>query len=279
MLSSAELVGFTHFALYQNVLTASQEKDKDILILSVSAGRTTPYYYKADYSIPEFSVLVGMEEAMYRVDKPDYADRAVTEALVNALIHRDYIVTGSEIHIDMYDNRLEIQSPRGMFEGGTIQEYDIDSIGSVRRNPVIADLFHRMKYMERRGSGLKKILSETAKLPGYTEQLQPEFHSTPSDFRVVLKNVNYSVDVDTVHVTDQDTAHVTDHDTDHEKRIALLINYCSTARTRDEMQAYIGISSRTHFRNRILKPLLASGRLKMTLPDKSSSRNQKYIKA
>ena len=109
-----------------------------------------------------------VKEAHYRVDKPDYSDRAVTEALVNALIHRDYIVLGSEIHIDMYDDRLEIQSPGGMFEGKPIQECDINTVSSVRRNPVIADLFHRMKYMERRGSGLKKILSETAKLPGYT---------------------------------------------------------------------------------------------------------------
>ena len=98
------------------------------------------------------------KEAAYRIDKPDYADRAVTEALVNALIHRDYIVLGSEIHIDMYDDRLEIQSPGGMFEGKPIQECDINAIGSVRRNPVIADLFHRMKFMERRGSGLTKVL-------------------------------------------------------------------------------------------------------------------------
>ena len=46
-----------------------------------------------------------VKEAQYRVDKPDYAERAVTEALVNALIHRDYIVLGSEIHIDMFDDR------------------------------------------------------------------------------------------------------------------------------------------------------------------------------
>ena len=47
-----------------------------------------------------------------------------TEALVNALIHRDYIVLGSEIHIDMFDDRVEITSPGGMFGGGSIQEYD-----------------------------------------------------------------------------------------------------------------------------------------------------------
>lgn len=111
-----------------------------------------------------------VKEAEYRVDKPDYADRAVFEALVNALIHRDYIIAGSEIHIDMYDDRLEIQSPGGMFEGKEIQDRDIYTIVSARRNPVIADLFHRMKCMERRGSGLTKILSESAKLPGYTDQ-------------------------------------------------------------------------------------------------------------
>ena len=54
------------------------------------------------------------KKAQYRVDKPDYAERAITEAIVNALIHRDYIVLGSEIHIDMFDDRLEIASPGGM---------------------------------------------------------------------------------------------------------------------------------------------------------------------
>ena len=74
-----------------------------------------------------------VKKAQYRVDKPDYAERAVTEALVNALIHRDYIVLGSEIHIDMFDDRVEITSPGGMFGGGSIQEYDIYSIRSMRR--------------------------------------------------------------------------------------------------------------------------------------------------
>lgn len=57
---------------------------------------------------------------------------------------------------------------------------------------MIADLFHRMKYMERRGSGLHKIVAETEKLPGYTEELRPQFISTDSTFKVILKNVNYN---------------------------------------------------------------------------------------
>ena len=206
-----------------------------------------------------------VKEADYRVDKPDYADRAVTEAIVNALIHRDYILIGSEIHIDMYDDRLEIQSPGGMYDGRAIQDRDIHTIGSARRNPVIADLFHRMKFMERRGSGLTKILNETAKLPGYEDSMKPEFFSTPSDFRVVLKNVNYSTVTDTVQVTSQDD------------RMNTLVDFCSIPRSRDEMQAHIGIEHREYFRKAFLKPLLESGRLQMTIPDKPNSSNQKYI--
>lgn len=212
-----------------------------------------------------------VKEAAYRVDKPDYADRAVTETIVNALIHRDYIVLGSEIHIDMFDDRLEIQSPGGMFEGKAIQERDISTIGSARRNPVIADLFHRMKYMERRGSGLRKILMETAKLPGYTEEMKPGFFSTPSDFRVVLRNVNYNLHGQTV----QETVQVTMQDA----RMVELVDFCLTAKTRDEMQSHIGIVNRDYFRRAYLKPLLESGQLRMTIPDKPNSRNQRYIAA
>jgi ATP-dependent DNA helicase RecG len=130
---------------------------------------------------------------MERIDKPDYAERAIVESLVNSLIHRDYIIMGAEVHIDMYDDRLEITSPGGMYKGRAVQEQDIENIESERRNPILADLFHRMRYMERRGSGLKKILDETKNLPGYTDGLKPKFRSDTS-FRVVIYNVNYDAD-------------------------------------------------------------------------------------
>ncbi|MDR1111310.1 MAG: putative DNA binding domain-containing protein [Deltaproteobacteria bacterium] len=131
------------------------------------------------------------KEAIERIDKPDYAERAVTETLVNALIHRDHLIMGSEIHIDIYDDHLEISSPGGMYSGKMIQEQNIERLQSERRNPVIADLFHRMKYMERRGSGLRKIIAETRKLPGYSDSFLPVFFSSASSFTVALKNVNY----------------------------------------------------------------------------------------
>ena len=60
-------------------------------------------------------------------------------------------------------------------------------------SPVIADPFHRMKYMECHGSGLRKIVRETEKPPGYTAAYNPKIFSTATDFRVILKNVNYQL--------------------------------------------------------------------------------------
>jgi ATP-dependent DNA helicase RecG len=109
----------------------------------------------------------------HRVNKPDYADRAIFEALANALMHRDYTIIGSEVHVDMFDDRLEIYSPGGMPDGTLIQERDIEEIASARRNPVIAEIFHRLDFIERRGSGLKKIRNETANLYNFTNDRAP----------------------------------------------------------------------------------------------------------
>ena len=138
----------------------------------------------------------------------------------------------------------------------------------MRRNPVIADLFHRMKYMERRRSGLRKIVSETEKLPGYTAAYKSEFSSPATDFRVILKNVNYNMCGASVHVAAHDTSVISKQN--------LLLEFCANPKSRDEMQAYIDVSSRSHFSKYYLKPLLSSGKLEMMFPDKPKSKNQKY---
>lgn len=71
---------------------------------------------------------------------PDYPDDAILEGIVNALIHRDYLELGSEVHIDMFDDRLEIYSPGGMPDGSKVQNLDLRNVSSKRRNPIIADL-------------------------------------------------------------------------------------------------------------------------------------------
>lgn len=122
---------------------------------------------------------------------PDYCERSVFEALVNALIHRDYLINGSEVHVDIFDDRLIIYSPGGMPDGTQIQERDIENIPSTRRNPILADIFARLGYMERQGSGLSKICTTYENAVNYQPGLEPTFRSNRVEFTVKLPNLNF----------------------------------------------------------------------------------------
>ena len=131
-----------------------------------------------------------------REELPEYVERSYHEALVNALAHRDYLVYGSEVHIDIYDDRLEIYSPGGMPDGSMIQDRDPLTVPSTRRNPVLADVFNRLGYMERKGSGFGKILNGYKAQVNYTENKRPTFRSNRYQFTVIMPNLNYCVPQD-----------------------------------------------------------------------------------
>ena len=126
-----------------------------------------------------------------RIEMPDYPDRAVLEGIVNALIHRNYMEIGSEVHIDMFDDRIEIYSPGGMVSGISLEGKDLLKIPSKRRNPILADIFSRLKYMERRGSGFKKILADYEGQVEFDETKMPVFEANNDDFTLILYNLNY----------------------------------------------------------------------------------------
>jgi ATP-dependent DNA helicase RecG len=121
-----------------------------------------------------------------RKNKPEYAERALLETMVNHLIHRDYTVMGSEVHLDIYDNRISVTSPGGMYNGLLIQDLDINDVSSERRNPILANVMAQLDYMEKRGSGLARICKETKGLEGYNDELPPIFKSTPTQFQTVI---------------------------------------------------------------------------------------------
>lgn len=125
-------------------------------------------------------------KGMKRTELEDYPTKAIREALVNAIIHRDYQILGSEIHVDMYEDRLEITSPGGMVDGSQIQDLDISKIPSLRRNTIISDFFNRLHFMERRGSGLTRMM-ETY----FDCSRKPKFSSGISNFTVVFPNKGY----------------------------------------------------------------------------------------
>ena len=174
-----------------------------------------------------------------RKNKPEYAERAVLEAMVNHFIHRDYTVMGGEVHLDIYDDRLTVTSPGGMYNGMLIQNLEIDDVSSERRNPILANVMAQLNYMEKRGSGLIRICNETKALEGYKDELKPMFKSTPTQFQTII----FASPIDT---------NVGDHDGDvseikltvRQQKIINLIKETPTI-TAKQMSETLSVSSRT----------------------------------
>ena len=170
-----------------------------------------------------------------RKNKPEYAERAVLEAMVNHFIHRDYTVIGGEVHLDIYDNRLTVTSPGGMYNGMLIQELDIADVSSERRNPILANVMAQLDYMEKRGSGLTRICNETKALDGYRDELKPVFKSTPTQFQTTIFASSDSSNVGDVSETKL---------TERQQKILNLIKKSPTI-TGKQMSETLSVSQRT----------------------------------
>lgn len=170
-----------------------------------------------------------------RKNKPEYAERAVLEAMVNHFIHRDYTVMGSEVHLDIYDDRLTVISPGGMYNGMLIQDLDIADVSSERRNPILANVMAQLDYMEKRGSGLTRICNETKALEGYKDELKPKFKSTPAQFQTII-----FASSDTTKVGDMSETKLTDR----QQKIIHIIKGSPTITGR-RMSEMLSVSRRT----------------------------------
>lgn len=124
------------------------------------------------------STFKGLE----RIDKPDYPEAAVREALLNALVHRDYSYSGSVI-INVNDACMEFVSIGGLLPGLTAE--DIRSGISQPRNRKLAEIFHRLRLIESYGTGIRKIFALYKNCPA-----QPRIEVTRNTFRLVLMNMN-----------------------------------------------------------------------------------------
>jgi ATP-dependent DNA helicase RecG len=116
------------------------------------------------------------------VDREDIYEiplEALREAVVNALMHRDYSIAGTQVSVDVFDDRVEITNPGGLLKG--IEPKTLGKGVSVRRNELIADLFARLHKVERAGTGIQRMRSALA-AAGLRE---PEFE-TEGFFRTVL---------------------------------------------------------------------------------------------
>ena len=91
-----------------------------------------------------------------------------------------------------------------MADGTRIQERDISNISSTRRNPVLADIFGQLGYIERQGRGFKKITESYHAPHNYRKELEPEFYSDVTSFQVTLYNLNYCTTTNWDNVTIED---------------------------------------------------------------------------
>lgn len=117
---------------------------------------------------------------MQRVDIPQYPSVAIREAVMNALLHTDYAMTGCNIHIAIFEDRIEFINPGGLPFGQTIEKA---LSGSSRiRNRVIARVFRELRLIEQWGSGLRRIV-ESCRSQGLKSPFMEELNN---QFRLIL---------------------------------------------------------------------------------------------
>lgn len=122
---------------------------------------------------------------LLRTDERDYPEDAIREALLNAIVHRDYSFSGSTF-INLYSDRIEMISLGGLVPGLSLEAAMLGA--SQPRNERLAALFYRMKLIEAYGTGISKIISCYKGLP-----VQPMFENVEGAFRVVLPNIHAKV--------------------------------------------------------------------------------------
>lgn len=127
------------------------------------------------------AIFKGME----RVDQRDYPEDALREALLNSIIHRDYLFSGSTI-INMYEDHIEFNSLGGLVSGLSMEAIMVGI--SQSRNPNLAAVFYRLKWVESYGTGIKKIKRLYA-----NSVSKPIFTAVEGAFSVTMSNRNEGI--------------------------------------------------------------------------------------
>lgn len=195
------------------------------------------------------------EKTGQREDRTDYPVTAIREAVINALVHRDYSIhtEGMPIQLIMFQDRLEIRNPGGIY--GRMRADQLGKVQPDTRNPVLASALEVMHITENRYSGIPTIRMEMDRY----QLEQPEFVDERGSFIVRL-----------YHKTKEKTEAI------HTEEAMDLILFCRTPRTRKEICEYLGLSSVTYAIQKHVLPLVEAGQLKMSLPDKPKSPRQLY---
>lgn len=199
-----------------------------------------------------------------RTDIPAIPEAATREALLNAVIHRDYFERGGVVMVEMFQDRLQITNPGGLLPG-----FRVEDLGwfSLPRNPLIADLFLRMGYVERAGSGIVRIREAISKA-GLDA---PLFESN------LFFTITFPLPETPGHIPERRLGAVEGTKSALSRHQVEILRLCENPMPLTELMAALGRSDRTKFRKGLLNPLVSEGLIALTLPEKPRSRFQKYV--
>lgn len=200
-----------------------------------------------------------------RQDIPEYPMDALREAVLNAIVHRDYSIhtENMPIQLTMFYDRVEIRSPGGLYGRLTV-----DQLGKVQpdtRNPALVTAMEALGQTENRYSGIPRIRHAMAEagLP------EPIFQDDRREFSVCLYNREA---MQAKNAPTGVSAVQTENPTDERG----LLEFCKTPRTRKEIVKFLGIASSQYAIRRYLEPLVSSGAISMSIPDRPKSPKQTY---
>lgn len=229
LLLSDQCVHTTKVAIYQGqdapVLRDRKEFGGSILKQLDETYRFLDFYNKTNARF----------EGLRRIDRRDYPDEALREALLNSLVHRDYLFSGSTI-INVFDNRIEFVSLGGLVRGISM---DAVFMGvSQSRNPNLAAVFYRLGLVESCGTGVRKILRSYQDF-----EPSPKFQAAEGAFSVQLFNRNENV-VNSVQTTPNEaTARVVSSRPDDVKAAILAFAKAKGKVTRKEIEDAFGFGT------------------------------------
>jgi ATP-dependent DNA helicase RecG len=146
--------------LYRDTLGVGGYADRKII-----TGTIQELIDETEAFLAQHVPVEGRIEGWKRIDLPDYPLEALREAVVNAVIHRDYTRRGESIRVFYYADRIEVHSPGLLLPGVTVEQMRRGEVTSKLRNPILAGLLRDIPgYMERVGSGIRLMLEETKQM-------------------------------------------------------------------------------------------------------------------
>lgn len=206
--------------------------------------------------------------SLQRKEIPEIPVDAVREALINSFCHKEY-GTGQNNEVSIYKDRVEIYNPGTFPAGYEPEDFISGRERPIRRNPLIAQTLYYSKNVESFGTGLKRI-ADACDAAG----CKYKFEVLKSGFVVVFYRTIEAED-DSLGGITQVTTQATTQATTQDK----ILEFCAEARSKAEIAEHCGYRSIKHFTDKFLKPMLASGQLLMTIPDKPTSPEQRYVAA